>query len=324
MLQLWSIDRKKEIAWNLQAAHKKVMSTREQSGAGWDDQRAFLSVIDGGSLSEAARRLGLSQPTVRARIASLEKALGSALFTRAVNGMVPTKQALALAPHVRAMQRASNALIRTASAPPGAVAGAVRLSVSEFVGMEVIPPMLASLRALHPQLHIELVLSNTSANLLEQEVDVALRMTAPKQQALVARKVAKIPLGFYAHRRYIADHGMPATVNDLVNHDLIGPDRSSDDLIVVDRIFPDFRPERFVLRTDSHPAQLAAVRAGLGIAAVQVPAAEKSEDLVRVLANLEIAALETWIVIHEDLRNTPRVRAVTDHLASSFAKWVRS
>lgn len=214
------------------------MSSRKILDAGWDDQRAFLSVIDGGSLSEAARRLQLSQPTVRARIASLEQALGSALFIRGVNGMVPTKQALALAPHVRAMQRASDALKRAASAPPDQVAGTVRLSVSEFVGINVVLPMLAALRDLHPGLQIELVLSNTSANLLEQEVDIALRMTAPKQQALVARKVATIPLGFYAHRRYLVDRGTPVATDEFSNHDLIGPDRSIGDLAILAKVLP--------------------------------------------------------------------------------------
>lgn len=300
------------------------MSTHKNLDAGWDDQRAFLAVIDGGSLSEAARRLQLSQPTVRARIASLEQALGSALFIRGVNGMVPTKQALALAPHVRAMQRASDALRRAASAPSDQVAGTVRLSVSEFVGINVVPPMLAALRDLHPGLQIELVLSNTSANLLEQEVDIALRMTAPKQQALVARKVATIPLGFYAHRRYLADRGTPLATDELANHNMIGPDRSIDDLAILAKVLPDLDLGRLVIRTDSHPAQFAACRAGLGIAAVQIPVAEKNDGLIRVLPNLQVAALPTWIVMHEDLRNTPRVRAVADHLAEVFARWACS
>ena len=303
------------------AVHKKFMSRQDKLDTGWDDQRAFLAVIDGGSLSEAARRLGISQPTVRARIAALEAALGDALFTRAVKGMVPTKQALTLAKHVRAMQRASDALVRAASAPAGEVAGTVRLGVSEFVGIEVIPPMLASLRARHPGLRVELVLSNVSANLLEQEVDVALRMTEPKQQALVARKIATIPIGLYAHKRYFVDRGIPKTVQELSNHDMIGSDRSRDDLALAARALPDLPPDCFVLRTDSHPAQFAAVRAGLGIAAVQVPVARTCADLVRILPDIQIAVLETWIVIHEDLKHTPRVRAVVDHLATTFVEW---
>lgn len=294
------------------------MSTSPQHEAEWDDQRAFLAVIEEGSLSAAARRLSLSQPTVRARIAALEHVLGFALFVRSVNGMVPTHQALMLADHVRAMQRASDAMVRAASSQPDQIAGVVRLSVSEFVGIEVLPPMLTSLRQRHPALRIELVLSNVSANLLEHEVDVALRMTDPKQQALVARKVAKIPLGLFAHRDYLAQRGTPETTADLSGHDVIGSDRAQADLRLAADVIPDVPHAHFVLRTDSHPAQFAAVRAGVGIGVVQVPVAVGHADLVRVLPDLQVGLLETWIVTHEDLRHVPKVRAVIDHLAEAF------
>ncbi|WP_411997121.1 substrate binding domain-containing protein [Aaestuariibius violaceus] len=216
------------------------------------------------------------------------------------------------------MQRASEAMMRAASAASDRVAGVVRLSVSEFIGIEVMPAMLASLRARHPELRVELVLSNISANLLEQEVDIALRMTDPKQKALVARKVAMIPLGLFAHRDYLSRRGTPKTVEDLAKHDVIGPDRSQSDLTLAAKVLPSVPPAKFVLRTDSHPAQFAAMRAGLGIAAVQVPVAEQDPALVRILPDLQINVLETWVVTHEDLRHVPRVRAVTDHLAEMF------
>lgn len=178
--------------------------------------------------------------------------------------MVLTDQALRLADHVRAMKRASGAMVRAASSQPDQIAGAVRLSVSDFVAIEILPPMLASLRQRHPALRIELVLFNISANLPEQEVDVALRMTDPKQQALVARKVAKIPLGLFAYRDYLEQRGTPETIADLSSHDVIGSDRSQADLSLAAQVMPDLTPARFVLRTDSYPAQFAAVRTGFG------------------------------------------------------------
>ncbi|MEJ6396143.1 LysR family transcriptional regulator [Gymnodinialimonas sp. 2305UL16-5] len=294
------------------------MNTHRRTEAEWDDQRAFLAVIEEGSLSAAARRLAISQPTVRTRISALEHALGTALFVRSVNGMAPTQQALALAGHVRAMQRASEAMVRAASSPPNGVGGVVRLSVSEFVGIEVLPPMLAALRAHHPGLRVELILSNTSANLLEQEVDIALRMTDPRQQALVAQKIATIPLGLFAHRDYLERRGVPKSVDDLAHHDIIGPDRSKADLDLAAQVLPSVSPQDFVLRTDSHPAQFAAVRAGLGIAAVQIPVARQNQALRQVLPSLQVDAMDTWLVTHEDLRNVPRVRVVMDHLARAF------
>jgi DNA-binding transcriptional LysR family regulator len=285
----------------------------------WDDQRTFLAVLDEGSLSAAARTLGVSQPTVRARIAALEAALGTVLFTRSVNGLTPTKSAEALGSSARAMALASDVFIRTASAPPGTVSGTVRLSVPEFMGVEVIPSMLADLRNAHPGIIIELVLSNSLANLLEQEVDIAVRTTEPTQGALIARKVSVIPLGLFASADYLGRRGMPLTLADLVHHDIIGPDRNRVDMKFVEGMDASLARTQFVLRIDSHPAQQAAARAGIGIAVLQVPSGNRDTGLRRVLPGYDVARLNTWIVTHENLRALPRIDAVFDCLARAFA-----
>ena len=296
-----------------------LMSSR----VNWDDQRAFLAVLDTGSLSGAARRLGVAQPTVRARIEALERALRTVLFTRSARGLVPTEQARALGEAARAMARASDAFIRAASARPGETAGVVRLSVAELVGVEVLPPMLARLRQRHPGLLIEVVLSNAMADLLEQEVDIAVRMSPPRQEALVAKKVASIPLGLFAHVDYLTRRGQPATLDELADHDLVGPDRAPADLAFVAARFPGLDPGRFVVRTDSHPAQLAAARAGLGIAIVQRPVGLADPVLRPVLPGLALGDLDTWIVTHENLRELPRVRAVFECLVEAFRHFSR-
>lgn len=283
----------------------------------WDDQRAFLAVVETGSLSAGARRLGLSLPTVRARIEALEATLGTALFTRSVHGLLPTSTAEAMAPSARAMAHASEAMLRAASADSGTVAGRVRLSVSEFVGLEVLPPMLRSLRDKHPQLTVEFELSNLSADLLDQQVDVAVRMHPPEQSALVARKVPSIPLGLFAHRDYLESYGRPSSRAEIGDHLFIGPDRNRSDLAVAARIGEPAHI-RWIARTDSHPAQLALARAGLGIAVVQIPAATRHPELERVLSDIELPQLPTWIVTHESLRRLPRVRALFDHLIDAF------
>jgi DNA-binding transcriptional LysR family regulator len=289
----------------------------------WDDQRAFLAVLEQGSLSAAARHLRVTQPTVRARIEALERSLGMTLFTRSVRGLVPTPQARELGAAARAMARASDAFVRAAGAPPGEAAGVVRLSVSEFVGVAVLPAMLRRLRDRHAGLIIEIETSNASANLLEQEVDLAVRMTPPRQAALVARRVPAIPLGFFAHADYLAARGTPRIVGDLAQHDLIGPDRSAADLDVIGRLLPDLGRQPFVVRTDSHPTQLAAIRARLGIGVIQCAVGRMDRELVPVLPDVAIGALATWIVTHEDLRDTPRVRAVFDHLVDEFDAYGR-
>lgn len=216
------------------------------------------------------------------------------------------------------MARASQAFERSASAPPDEIAGVVRLSVSDFIGVAVLPAMLARLRQRHPALILEIEMSNRAANLLEQEVDMAVRMTPPRQAALVARKVPSIALGFYAHVDYLAARGMPGTLEDLNHHDLIGPDRSAMDLDMIAQLLPGLDRKRFTLRMDSHPAQLAALRAGLGIGVIQRAIGDRAPTLLAVLPEFDIGALETWIVIHEDLRDIPRIRAVFEHLVTEF------
>jgi DNA-binding transcriptional LysR family regulator len=185
-------------------------------------------------------------------------------------------------------------LVRTASAPPGEAAGVVRLSVSEFVGIEVLPAMLAPLRRRLPRL-----------------------------DALVMRKAGTVPLGFFAHRNYLAERGVPETLADLAAHDLIGPDRTRADIELATGLHPAIPRDRFVIRTDSHPAQPAAARAGLGIAAVQRPIGLAEPELRAVLPELVLASLDVWIVTHEDLRDLPRVRETFDHLVAEFTGYTR-
>ncbi len=289
----------------------------------WDDQQAFLAVLEEGSLSGAARRLGLSQPTARARIEALEAALGTTLFVRSPGGLVPTREGASLGDSARAMARASDAFVRNATAGED-VSGIVRLGVSEFVGVEVLPRMLLGLRERHPDLVLEIALANTDAALMEQEVDVALRMHPPRESALIARKAGAIPLGLFAHEAYLARRGTPATRADLAAHDLIGADRSRADLDLTEALLPELPRSRFVVRTDSHPAQFAAARAGLGIAAGQVPVGAADPVLRRVLPDLSLGTLDIWIVTHENLRRMPRIDAVIRHLANEIEAYVKS
>lgn len=286
----------------------------------WDSHQVFLAVIDTGSLSAAARALGLAQPTVRFRIDALERSLGQPLFIRAAGGMVPTAQALALAEPARQMAHAAQAFYRAASGAPGEIAGTVRLSVADFIGIAVLPAMLEPLLARHRALDIELALSNQSADLLHQEADIAIRMVRPSQGALRAQHVGQIALGLFAAPAYVAAHGLPASPAELVDHRLIGPDRASADLALAGRL-AEFvgRPVRFAIRTDSHPTQRAAVAAGLGIGVIQVPVGR--QDLVRVFPQITVAHLDAWVVTHEDLRHAPRIDAVFAHLVAQMRRY---
>ncbi|HEV7418005.1 LysR family transcriptional regulator [Tianweitania sediminis] len=292
--------------------------------AAWGDQQAFLAVVETGSLSAAARQLRLTQPTVRHRIEALEHATGTALFIRAPNGLIPTEQARELAAHVRTMHLASEAFFRSASGQPGTLTGSIRLSASDFMGTFVLPPMLRDLRQAHPKLAMELAISNSLVDLLGQEADIAIRMNRPKQAALVARQVGTVPLSFFAHVDYVARKGLPQSPEELTQHDLIGPDRAQADLAVVEAFAPKVGRQAFGLRTDSHPAQFTAIRSGLGIGVLQRPVGLRHADLVPVLPETVVHELPIWIVTHEDLRRTPRIKTVYDYLVQQYQTYCRS
>ncbi len=284
----------------------------------WERQRAFLAVLREGSLSGAARSLGVAQPTVRRRIEDLEASLGTALFTRSPSGLLPTDQALGLAEHVEAMALAADAFVRSASASAHEVAGTVRISAAEMIAVEVLPPILAELCDRHPRLAIELSATNRNEDLLRREADVAVRMFAPQQEALVARRVGAVRLGVYAHRRYLERHGMPASVAEARDHALIGVARDSPLLRRVQEAGLPVRIEDFRFRSESDLAHLAAIRAGLGIGVCQTGIAARDPELVPLFANVFAWELETWVVCHEDLRNVARVRAVFDALVEGM------
>ncbi|HEX4113527.1 MAG TPA: LysR family transcriptional regulator [Stellaceae bacterium] len=280
----------------------------------WDLARAFLAVIRAGSLSGAARALGLTQPTIGRQIENFETRLGVPLFTRSRHGVKPTQAALDLIPHVEIMAAAMAALKRAASGEASAPRGTVRLTASELMGAAVLPPMLTRFHAAHPGIAIELVLSNRIEDLLRHEADIAVRMVRPDQAALVARHIGPVPIALYAHRDYIARHGLPRSLEALTGHTLIGFDASPWGAAFLATQSGPVTRDRFNLRTDSDLAQLAALRAGYGIGACQEALGRRDPNLVPVMHDSFRPMLDCWLVMHEDLRTSRRVRLLFDHL----------
>lgn len=287
----------------------------------WNLYRSFLAVVAEGSLSGAARTLGLTQPTLGRQIATLEKALGVALFVRGQQGLTATSAALDLVPHAKAMAAAAAALQRAASGNNDEVRGTVRVSASDIVCCEVLPPMLVAFRNQYPGVELELVPSNRITNLLTREADIAIRMARPEQAALVARRMGTVHLGLYAHQRYAERHGLPDNLEELRGHTTIGYDTETRSITNLSASGIDLRREQFAVRTDNDLAQLAAVRAGLGIGGVQVGIAALENSLVAVLPGTVGFTLDMWLVMHEDVRAVRRVRLMFDHLAAALSSY---
>ena len=288
----------------------------------WTDYRAFLAVLREGSLSGAARALGLAQPTLGRQIAALERDLGAALFVRSPRGLTPTELARDIAIHAQAMGAAAGAMRRAASGGSADLAGAIRITASEIVGAEILPPLLAQFHRAHPAVVIELALSNRVEDLLRGEADIAVRMVRPSQEALVARRIGAVGLGLYAHRRYLEVAPPLETFEALTKgHALIGFDHETPFIRELLTRLP-IRRDQFALRTDSDLAHLAAIRAGFGVGFMQRGIARRDPDLVPLFADTIGFELEMWLVLHEDLRGSRRLRLMMDHLAAGLADHV--
>ncbi len=271
----------------------------------WQWYRSFLAVLDHGSLSAAARALNLTQPTLGRHIDALEASLGLKLFTRSFDGFAPTDAALALRPYAAGLKDTAAALLRAASSQGQGVRGTVRITASEVVGVEVLPPVLASLRQSHPELVVELVVTNEVGDLLRREADIAVRMVQPTQGALIARRVGSIELGMHGRADYLARCGTPRSMDELLRHSLIGFDREDARIRRMTADLGPFDRSIFAFRADSDLAQLAAIRAGFGLGVCQVGLARR-DGLVRVLPRLFSFRLDTWVAMHADLRDSPR------------------
>lgn len=290
----------------------------------WDLYRSFLAVASDGSLSAAARALGVTQPSVGRQVRQLESALDVALFMRSPQGLTLTEAGRELVAHAQAMASASAALRRAASGSRNDIHGVVRITCSEVIGGAVLPAMLTEFHQQHPGITIELSLSDAPEDLLRKDADIAVRMLRPSQGALVARRVGAIGLGLYAHQRYLEAHGTPRTLDELDQHVLIGFDRETPAIRAMRGRLASralFAREGFALRTDSALAQLAAIGAGFGIGICQHSLARRHSALVHVLPQVFTLDLDTWMVMHEDLRANHRVRMAYDYLAEKLAAY---
>jgi DNA-binding transcriptional LysR family regulator len=290
----------------------------------WNLLRALGAVLAQGSLTQAAARLGSSQPTLSRQIAALESALGAPLFERGARRLIPTGAALALAEPAARMLAAAQACALAADAAGSAaddLAGTVRLTASEVVSTQVLPALLADLARRQPAIQIELVPSDTVSNLLEREADIAVRMLRPTQGTLITRHIADWPLGFYARPELLAAHGGAPTPATLHQHRWVGFDQSPQMIdgfaaagFSVDRRF-------FAFRSDHQVLNLAAVRAGLGIGVLLAPLARRLPELVPVLPELRLPVLPVWLTAHRELRASRRLKTVFNFLAEALQGW---
>ena len=284
----------------------------------WHLIRAFLAALDAGSLLGAAKKLQTTQPTVGRQVAQLEAQMGVVLFERTGRGLQPTATALSLADAARSMESGALQLARQLQAKQTQVQGTVRITASQPVAYQLLPPILASMRDALPEIQVELISSNQVSNLLRREADIAVRMVQPDQGTLIAKKLGSVSVGVYAHKSYLARFGTPQAPDDLLNHTLIGYD--TDDVMI--RGFANYGQslgkEAFAIRSDDLIVQWQALCAACGIGFVADYMGRSQSDLVKILPMLKIPPLPMWLAVHREIRSNQRIRAVFDYLAKAL------
>lgn len=288
------------------------------SNLDWSLIQSFLAVAETGSLSEAARRLGVSQPTVGRQVRNIETLLDVTLFTRQPRGFALTETGRALLPHARDMADGLRTISLIAAGRSDKLSGPVRITASVFTAHYQLPPILARLRAEEPDISIDLVPSDKTENLLFREADIAVRMFRPRQLDVVTRHIGDLELGVYAARSYLDRAGRPKSLNDLRDFDLVGYDRNDEILRGMRDMGMAADREWFATRCDHNTANWELIRAGCGIGFAQVSIGRSDPLVERLFEQVPLPTLPLWLASHEAVRSTPRIKRVWDALAAGL------
>ena len=286
----------------------------------WNQARAFLATVEEGSLSAAARVLGLTQPTLGRQVAALEEKLDILLFERVGKSLVLTSSGLELLEHVRVMRDAANLISLTASGQSQTIEGQVRITASDVMSAYILPRALETLREIAPLVEIDVVAANDIRDLQLREADIAIRHVRPEQPDLTARLVGEATGRFYASKIYLERHGCPGSFDEMLAHAFIGFGNSD---LMIERLNPlglALTPENFRLGSESGVVAWEMARNGLGIIIMSDGVAASAPDMERILPDMEPFVFPIWLTAHRELHTSRRIRLVFDVLAEFLSK----
>lgn len=284
----------------------------------WDDARIFLAIYRERSQRGAARIVGLDQATVGRRLATLERALGATLFLRTSNGYVLTSAGEVALRAVEKMEQSAIDLARQVQGVDKRLAGEVRVTTTDSIGVEFVMTAMRNLHDEHPDVRVLLDTSTHVHNLAKREADIAVRTIKPDNPDLLTRRLAAWHMGLFASAEYLDRHGEPVPGTGFDGHDLVFylPHMQTPRLLTL--VGEPIHAGRIVSGLNSSLMLRAAVRAGLGIGELAVPIAER-DGLVRIWPDrVSAVTYEVWMVTHKDLRHTARVSAMIDHIVQVF------
>ncbi len=284
--------------------------------------QSFARVAEHGSLAATVKALGGSPATLSRHIAALEADLGVTLFERQGTGLSLTETGASLYTYATDLTQAAHRFVSVAAGQDQAIFGTVRISASKGVAGFLLPPILAGLARAEPEIDIELVPTDTEANLLLREADIAIRMFRPKQSNLIARKLGVLRFGLFASKDYLSLHGTPVDVADLHNHDLIGGDADDQVLQGLQSIGSSIVQKDFRYRCDDRFTAWQLLTAGCGIGVAHLSQGLSDTGLVRVLPSIPPMELPVWLTSHSELKTNARVRRtfgfIADHLTDAL------
>lgn len=288
----------------------------------WSDYPILLAIAETGSLTAAGKKLGMSQPTVGRRLRALEEHFGSRLLSKEGGKLIPTTFGQSVLDHVHRMQEEASAIDRSSATLEHSLAGVVRISATEGIGTAWLPPVLQIFRQSHPDMFFDVGIGFKEFNLAQREADIALRWQSPgTQNSLVAKKVADVTFGLFASAGYLQKRGTPQSLSELQEHDaVIAMIKDEHPLwITDDNDQPVHMPDNVTFRTNNIWAFKNAIGAGYGIGVLPLCSCGMLDGLPvrRILPNFgQIEGL--YLVAHEDVRRSTRIRAVYDFLADAI------
>jgi DNA-binding transcriptional LysR family regulator len=284
----------------------------------WNLLRSFIAIYETGTLTGAAQRLATTQPSMGRHLRELEESLGETLFVRLPGRLKPNARADALYAATAPMHQAVREAERLFGESAEQVSGVVRVAVGEAYAFHVVPQILAPLLNAHPELEIELSVSNQSDNLLRRDADIAVRFFRPQQDDLIARKLGHADMGLYAHESYLARFGEPTGFEIAPGGVVAGFDRMPMPLGASMRGGPPSAPLQFRWRSDAVLALQAAIESGACMGMMFHHIAATRPGLRRVLAERVSFSNEVWLCAHDDLRRSSRMRLVWQHLGDAL------
>jgi len=298
---------------------KTDASKRTSVDFDWNLIRAFLAVIDKGSLTGAAKLLSSTQPTVGRHIEQLEIQLGKVLFERTGRGLKPTPAALVIAESARLMQSEADDLARAIQRAGNSSRAFVRVAASRQVALQILPMLIEKTQHKAPDIDIGIVASDEISNLLRRDADIAIRNIRPQQASLIAKKVSDTRVQAYASHNYLQRHGAPSTPAELLKHILVGGDRNTEFTQSIEAAckMSGTQPSdvRVAVRSDDYATQFASVKAGLGIGFSLSCLIKRHDDLQTIDFGGTLSNIPFWLAVHREIRTVPAIRTVFDSLS---------